>query len=270
MNFTPVEGYFLRFGGCVWAVKGCHHPEGYAIAVPRKCGDVKVKKLSDAMELVRRKFPQLLSFDPVVNRVVPLVPLKDAEVLDPFEAEVRDRTAREFIDLLGGKVGVTGSLLYDDRHNDLDFLSFDEHHYVKLRELREGGITSPLESHEESEVEGLREECFAEFKKSRVLEGVFKGIPYTFKIVKCVEEGEVVEERRIEGEFVIINAVKPFSIPVMYEAVGETRVVLKSYRTRFTELKEGLRLSLRAPAQLRKDQNTWEVNLDWGEVIGCT
>ena len=231
---------------------------------------MKVKKLSDAMELVRKKFPQLLSFDPVVNRVVPLVPLKDAEVLDPFEAEVRDRTAREFVDILGGKVGVTGSLLYDDRHNDLDFLSFDEHHYTRLRELRLGGITSPLESHDRSEVEGLSEDCFAEFKRSRVLEGVFRGLPYTFKIVKCVEEGKVIEERQVEGDFLIVNAVKPFSVPVLYEAVGESRVVLKSYRTRYTELKEGLKLSFRGPAQLRKDQNTWEVNLDWGEVIGCT
>jgi hypothetical protein len=268
LGHPVTEGYFVKYRGCIWAVKGCRHPEGFAVAVPRKCGEVKVKKLSDSIALVRLKFPELIRYDPIIGYEVPMVPLRDAEVLDPFEAEVNDPLAREFMGLLKGKVGVTGSLLYDSRHNDMDFLSFDESHYLALRNLREIGITGPLTEAREEEAEALTVDCFKKLKAIRVLEGTFRGTPYTFKIVKCVDEALVLRTSVVEGTFKITGLVKPYSLPVIYAAEGPLKGFLKSYRIRFTELPEGLELRVKAKAFVREN-GFIEVNLDTAERVEC-
>ncbi|MGC9105185.1 MAG: hypothetical protein ACP5HQ_02000 [Thermoprotei archaeon] len=263
------EGYFLKYKGCFWAVKGCRHPEGFAVAVPRKCGGIKVKRLTDALALVRARFPDLLRHDEVIGYPVPMVPLKEAEVLDPFEAEVKDPTARKFLDFFPGEVGVTGSLLYDEEHNDMDFLSFDSSHYTVLKRLREEGVTSPLEEVNIKEVEGLTEDCFRRLKARRVLEGVFEGEPYTFKIVQCVEEGRVVKEREFNGRVTIKRAVKPYSLPVIYEVGGDLSGFAKSYRIRFTELSEGLTLLVSGRVQVR-EKDFVELSLDLADRVECS
>ncbi len=264
-----MEGYFLKYKGCVWAVKGCRHPEGFAVAVPRKCGEIKVKRLSEALSLVRSRFPGLLKYDDVIGYPVPMIPLKDAEVLDPFEAEVRDPIARKFLDHFPGKVGITGSILYDEVHNDMDFLSFDLTHYSVLKRLREDGITLPLREVNIREVEGLTEDCFRRLKARRVLEGVFEGKPYTFKIVQCVEEGRVVREYEFRGRVRIKRPVRPYSLPVVYEVEGDLNGFAKSYRTRFTELSEGMTLLVSGRVQVR-EKDFVELNLDLADWVECS
>ena len=234
------EGYMLKYLDAIWAVKGCYHPTGYAVAVPRVYKGRKIKKMKEALELVLQKFPFLFKYVEEVGFKVPLVPLKDSEILDPFNKIVKDETAIEFIKYFKGKIGVTGSMLYSNSYNDMDFLSTNEDDYQTLLELRKKGITSPLKLINESEVEGLNEKDFLYLKGNRVLEGVFKGVPYTFKIVKCEDFGVVEGKEKFDGIVEVIRAEKPYSIPVKYYT--DKGVYLTSFRIRYTELKEGVKM----------------------------
>ncbi|BCU69424.1 hypothetical protein [Stygiolobus caldivivus] len=235
------EGYFVKYKGIVWAVKGCYHPEGYVVAIPRLYEGRKIKKLNEAIRLVKEKFPNLMKYLDQIGFEVPLVPLEESEVLDPFEVKRGLPTpVKVFLSYFRDSVGITGSLLYSDSFNDMDFLSFDPYHYKTLLELREKGVTLPLTSWNENEVEVLDKEDFIRFKKDRVLEGVFQGFPYTFKVVECIDFGTVIGKKNFRGTLKIVNAVKPFSLPVIYET--EQGITLTSFRIRFTELKEGATL----------------------------
>jgi len=235
-----IEGYMLKYLDTIWAVKGCYHPEGYAVAVPRLYKGKKIKKMEDALQLTRQEFPSLFRYLEEIGFDVPLVPLKDSEILDPFNKVVEDEVVVEFMKYFKGKIGITGSMLYSNSYNDMDFLSINENDYQTLLELREKGITSPLEVVNESEVEGLNEEDFLYLKENRVLEGIFKGVPYTFKIVSCEDFGVVEGKEKFEDIVEITRAEKPYSLPVKYYT--DKGVYLTSFRTRYTELKEGTKL----------------------------
>ena len=235
-----IEGYMLKYLDTIWAVKGCYHPEGYAVAVPRLYKGKKIKKMEDALQLASQEFPFLFRYVEEIGFDVPLVPLKDSEILDPFDKIVEDEVVVEFMKYFKGKIGITGSLLYSNSYNDIDFVSINEHDYQTLLELREKGVTSPLKVVNESEVEGLNEKDFLYLKENRVLEGIFKGVPYTFKIVSCEDFGIVEGKEKFEGIVEVIRAEKPYSLPVKYYT--DKGVYLTSFRTRYTELKEGAKL----------------------------
>lgn len=258
-----IEGYMLKYANIIWAVKGCFHPEGYAVAVPRVYKGKKIKKMSEALKIVKEKFPFLLRYVPEIGFKVPLVPLKDAIVLDPFSKEVVDELPRRFISYFKGRIGVTGSLLYSNEYNDIDLLSFDESHYITLKELREKGITSPLNKTNLDEIEILEEEDFRILKEKRVLEGVYKGKPYTFKIVKCVDFGYVMNKEEFKGVIKITKAIKPYSLPVIY--LTDLGYYLTSFRIRFAELKEGI--SLYVIGTLLKRDKFLDLDLDIAKEV---
>jgi len=235
-----IEGYMLKYLDTIWAVKGCYHPEGYAVAVPRLYKGKKIKKMEDALQLARQEFPFLFRYVEEIGFDVPLVPLKDSEILDPFSKVVEDEVVIEFMKYFKAKIGITGSMLYSNSYNDMDFVSINENDYQTLLELREKGITSPLNVVNESEVEGLNIKDFLHLKGYRILEGIFKGVPYTFKIVSCEDFGVVEGKEKFEGIVEIIRAEKPYSLPVKYYT--DKGVYLTSFRTRYTELKEGTKL----------------------------
>ncbi|AAY79639.1 hypothetical protein [Sulfolobus acidocaldarius] len=236
------EGYFVKYDGVYWAVKGCFHPQGYVVGIPRLYKGEKIKRYNDAMNIVRRDFPHLLRYVEEIGAEVPLIPLKGSEVLDPFDLKkVTDPKVKYFISLFR-HVGITGSLLYfkGKNFNDIDLLSFDIGNYEILRELRKAGITKSLSSFNQGEVEILNSHDFNLLKRERVLEGIFHDIPYTFKIVECEDFGKVKRVEKFEGKVTIDKTLKPYSLPVKY--LTDTGHVLTSFRTRFTELKEGLEL----------------------------
>ena len=229
----------LKYLDIIWAVKGCFHPDGYAVAIPRVYKGRKVKKMEEALQLVRQKLPFLLKYVEEIGFEVPLVPLKESEILDPFSKTVEDEIAKEFMKYFK-KVGITGSMLYSNSHADMDFLSFNEEDYQTLVNLRKKGITQPLKVINRNEVEVLNERDFLYLKENRVIEGVFNGEPYTFKIVKCEDFGVVEGKEKFEGIVEIVKAEKPYSIPVKYYT--NKGFYLTSFRIRFTELKEGMKL----------------------------
>ncbi|MCY0859309.1 MAG: hypothetical protein OWQ54_02640 [Sulfolobaceae archaeon] len=247
-----VEGYMLKYRGGIWAVKGCYHPEGFAVAIIRYFNGMKIKRLSDSIALIKQKFPELLKYVKQIGFEVPLVPLKDSEILDPFELSNLPKHVTEFLDALNSKgdVGITGSLLYNPSEaKDMDFLTFNNSYYEKLLRLRKNGVTKALDVVNDEEIETLDYEDFKSLKANRVLEGTFKGIPYTFKIVECTDFGEVLEERYYEGVLEIRRSLKPFSLPVIYD-VGSGFAT--SFRIRFTELKEGAKIFFEGTVYVRK------------------
>lgn len=235
------EGYFLVYNNVIWAVKGCFHPDGYAVAIPRVYKGKKIKRLNDALLLVKQRFQHLLKYLDEIGFEVPLIPLEESIILDPFDPKrERPEIVKRFLSYFDGTVGITGSLLYADKYNDIDFLSFNPAHYYTLMELRRKGITNPLNTSNEEEVEVLSKEDFETLKRDRVLEGIFNGTPYTFKIVECIDFGVVIGKKEFKGIVTITKAKKSYTLPVIYEtAQGLT---LTSFRTRFTEIKEGTRL----------------------------
>jgi len=230
----------LKYLDAIWAVKGCFHPDGYAVAIPRVYKGKRVKKMEEALQLVRQKFPFLLKYVEEIGFEVPLVPLKDSEILDPFRKTVEDEIVKEFMKYFRRKIGITGSMLYSRSCADMDFLSFNDEDYRTLIDLRKNGITQSLKMINKNEVEGLNERDFLYLKENRVIEGVFKGRPYTFKIVKCEDFGVVEGKEKFEGVVEIVKAEKPYSLPVKYYT--DKGFYLTSFRIRFTELKEGMKL----------------------------
>ncbi|WP_246252973.1 hypothetical protein [Acidianus brierleyi] len=212
------------------------------------------------MDIVQQKFPYLLKYYDEIGFRVPAVPLDESIILDPFSFNPYG-VLRDF-SLFFRNVGITGSYLYEGDGNDIDLLSFDENNYKILRLLRQQGITSPLESINSEEVEGLDSRDFLNLKKFRVLEGFFKGIPYTFKIVRCEDFGKVMKMEEFSGTLEIKNAIKPYSIPVKYYT---DNFVLTSFRTRYTELEEGKKIFVKGKV-LRRDIFN-DLDLDIAEEV---
>jgi len=241
----------LVYDDVIWAVKGCFHPEGHAVALPRVVDGKKIKRMSEAMRIVRERYPSILKYIPEIGFEVPLVPLNKSIVLNPYTKKVfSESLVLEFMSLFRN-VGVTGSYLYSNSGNDIDLVSEDEKNYEILVELRNKGITRPIESVSSDEVELLSSNDFLKLKRRRVLEGVYKGIPYTFKIVNCVNFGKVIEKRNFDGTIKIIEALKPYSLPTIYYT--DNGFYLTSFRIRFTELNEGTILRARGNILIRED-----------------
>ncbi|MDT7875298.1 MAG: hypothetical protein RQ872_01090 [Sulfolobaceae archaeon] len=259
------EGYFIKYDNNIWAVKGCTHPEGFVVAIPRVFKNKKIKKLNEALEIVRRYYPNLVKYVDEIGFEVPLIPLKESEVLDPFSKNVSNPLVKEFISYFKN-VGVTGSLLYSNTFNDIDLITFYAENYRILKKLRESDITRPLEYVNKEEIETLKEEDFLNLKLQRVLEGVYKGTPYTFKIVECESFGVVERKKKFEGEVTITKELKPYSLPVKY--LTDKGYILTSFRMRFTELKEGMRLYVKGLV-LERDK-FMDLDLDIAEEVKVT
>ncbi|MEM3305538.1 MAG: hypothetical protein QXK68_01810 [Saccharolobus sp.] len=262
-----IEGYFLKYKDVIWAVKGCYHPEGYAVALPRLFNNIKIKTFNLALEIVRQKYSDLIRYVEEIGFEVPLVPLKESLILDPFSVEPQDETLIKFKKIFNNKIGITGSYLYEGKGKDMDFLSFEREHYSILKELREKGITRPIEKIEESEVEILDMSDFKKLKAKRVLEGLFENKEYTFKIVECEEFGKVIDKKDFKGIVKVIDTIKPFSIPVKYLGLDKegNKYILTSFRTRFTEIPLNTVLYIEGKIFIRQDFP--EIDLDIAKTV---
>ncbi len=262
------EGFLLKFGGGIWVVKGCDHPEGYAVAIPRLIGGVKLKRVKEAIEVVRKRFPNVLKYYDKVGFQVPLVPLDESEIINPFKIEPRDNVSAKFSSFFQNNVGITGSMAYSNSWRDMDFLSTDLKHLQTLRRLREEGITKPLSSYYQEEVETLDSKSFFTLKRRRVSEGTFMNVDYTFKIVECINFSPVIGSSKFEGKVNIIESIKSVSLPVIYKGIDEhgIEIFLTSFRTRFTEMDS--RTSLYVNGYLfRREGNFLDLDLDVAETV---
>lgn len=262
------EGYFLLYRGSVWSVKGCHHPRGYAIAVPRVFQGKKIKGFEESLRVVRESFSDLLTYIEEIGFKVPLIPLEEAVVLDPFSKELPPELT--WVREVFGRVGVTGSLLYGgwSMGSDIDLLSLEPRDFQRLLRLRREGVTRPLKEVKAEDIETLDARDMALLKEGRVLEGEVKGFQYTYKIVDCVKMGRVLERVPFQGEIVISRIIRGFTIPVVYEVdTSQGTLTATSTRTRFTELKEGMKFYVSGGTIMVREGGVEDLDLDLARSV---
>ncbi len=255
-----IDGWLLRvsIGGSVntWLVKGYMHPEGHVVAVPYK----------------KENFAPfwLYSYVPCLGRYVSLVPKRNIVVkINPFQAfRLRKndipKDILELVEILDAEaVGITGSwALNNEREDsDVDLIIYDENLervYNMLRKLREDGLI--FQCRREKEMFNKVEEPWIveEYKKVRVLESCYKGIPYTIRLLRSMHEIPCLKIVLPLGNaskllVKIINNRENYLVPARYEVKileGPSwitdlqekfdKIVLETWRTRYQELKTGV------------------------------
>ena len=256
-----IEGYIVKYSGYLWIVKGCEHFDDYLIAYPRYdiTNQLKIKSTSEALSIARNL--GVIKYNECLKLEVPMLRKSEIEyVLDPFNKELWPRLPREvelIIEDLSSselrEVGLTGSYLVsvflkNIKPRDVDLVIKDVNVglkvYNKLREMRERGITKPLEK--PGEFEGTDLETRIALLKSRVLEGVIGDVIYSIRILSCRESVKPICVESFEyfsGELVIVEGVSSFVMPYTYIAESKIgKVLVRSLRMRFSEIPVGSRL----------------------------
>lgn len=241
-----LEGGFLQDGGgVIFAVKGLIHPPHRTVAYPkyyphpkgeRRRGDTRYRRIAslrEGLKLLRERWPQYLSFDPVLGEELCEIPhhsilhhfnpirglgeLRRREPRDPLERETLELVGLilERADLPPNSVGISGSVLLGLHRegSDIDLIFYGERNclraYRALGELVKGG---------EGGVKGYGEEDLKELYASRrtdtkiplasflrgergkVLQGRFRNHHYFIRLVKKQSEaGERYGQRRYRG-----------------------------------------------------------------------
>ena len=249
-------------------VKGCYHPEDGVIAIPRVHEGRKMKRLSEAMNIVERYYSFMKRYVPEIGEVAPVVPVDwIAEIKHVSQKPCSDlltplhEKCRELINILRERCGlecdVSGSLLggYWREGSDIDLICEETGGPAGscLRRLRSEGILNPMlpavfekEIHEVSEV--VSEDYMRRLAASRLTQGVFEGFPYTIRILNCRGEEPYLGPYlwRMNGDFLIRVDSLSYTTPSIYEVTvirphlrTGLRTVLLSYRVRMAELAEG-------------------------------
>lgn len=207
-----LEGYYVKAGGDIYAVKGVVHPPDKIIALPVYIKTLngkykRIRSLREAFNYLEKNKPNYLEKLNFTGQVTPVVPLNDVEeVYDPlqFSGSSTDagRDALTFKELIESstniKVGVSGSILLglDDPSSDIDLvvygLSAGESLLEILRELRIKGIAKPVNMLEWL-IETRMDSCITpnewlKLESRKLLTGVFKDRLYTSKIVPLPAE----------------------------------------------------------------------------------
>ncbi len=285
-----VEGDIIRHvDGSIWVVKGCVHPPGALVAVPRVVGGAKLKRLSEAMEVVRRYYLHYVRSVPEIGREVPAVPLKDVLVVLRWLREGRrpgEELLRELLKALedlGLECGIAGSHLggYSDAGSDVDVHCLDSPDaYERISSLYSSGLLGHLEPGEALlEVAGVSESLdprrHAELIARRVLQGKYRGRRVTFRVVNCERAREVigpyVDAR--SAEMVVRIAESDYRTPAIMRAdvvrssvsVGQS-LYLFTHRLRFAELPVGTLLQIRGTV-LTRACGVSVLNLEESEVL---
>ncbi|MEM1983275.1 MAG: hypothetical protein QXZ10_02860 [Sulfolobales archaeon] len=297
----PIEGFMFRHQDhSLWVIKGCYHPEGGLIAIPRFLyGGLKYKKLSDVNALILRYYRHYVKSLYELGREVPLVPFRDIAViinpLDVVEALKKSsnkeiiKSALELLSIIaegcGCIAGFSGSLAggYFTNHSDIDLVIYSNtlKCYELLSRLRYEGVLRPL-SYEQAYSELLEihdgiDLRFVNLMRKRVLQGVFKGFKYTVRLVRC--EGPIILKDYMKLSNVMLLVIisditcsyttpayyvsKVVSSNTYYVKVG-SEVILMTHRIRFTELSPGSLLLIHAPIYVMSGHSL--VNLDIATV----
>jgi hypothetical protein len=256
-----IEGYLIKFRNYLWVVKGCEHFDDYVIAYPRYdiINHSKIKSLSRALDIARRF--GVLRYNECLKLEVPLLRRDEVEeVFDPFNREFWPKLPQEVDLILGGlkpgelsEVGLTGSylvsvLLDGIKPRDVDLIVrgrvVGSKVYRRLKELREGGVSRPLEVVDE--FEGCDPKTRATLLRNRVLEGVIGTTVYSIRIVSCRESVRptcVEGYEFFSGELVIVEDISSYIMPYTYVAECDFgRVLVRSLRMRYSEIPVGTKL----------------------------
>ncbi len=306
---APIEGDIAVLkDGSIWVVKGCIHPKGCFIGMPRVLLSrsnymMKVKRLSDALSVVYRYYRHYLSYIPEIGYIVPKVPLddvreyitwRDTKVLHRLHLSELGRRSLELIHLVskycGTYCGPAGSLLgnYYSRASDIDVICYDSPKFIDcLHRLRDLSILEPLISKyfitELINVsEGLDESKHMRLVESKLLQGIFKGVKYTLRVVNCERISSLLGpyDYVVRPKLILCRVISnDYRTPSIYEVK-----IIKSYgyelllsnpkyvanvithRIRFSEIPRDSILVIKEPLVLAKD-GALVINIDSSDYV---
>lgn len=207
-----LEGYYVKAGGDIYAVKGVLHPPGKVVAIPvyvrKEDGRYRrIRSLREAFNYIEKnKLCSLERLDFTGQRT-PTVSLDDIdEVYNPLEFNRADTEAGRDALILknmlessaGIRIGVSGSILLglDEPGSDIDLvvygLSQGEKFVDSLRDLRIKNVTKPVDTIDwlvktRSDSETSPED-WLKLESRKLLTGIFNNRLYTSKIVPLLDE----------------------------------------------------------------------------------
>lgn len=267
-----LEGDYIElYDGSIWAVKGCHHPAGKVLSVPRLINNRKVKKLGTALNIVYRYYRHFITYVDFIGKHVPAIPepeirryFNSINSSCPEDAGSLGSICNELIDVLRSrcllKCGITGSLLYGkyDDTSDIDVVCMDSKDdvYECLINLREEGVLSNLDptsflTEYYQVAEGADFSYYLKLLSSKVLQGRYKSRKYTLKILNPIRESLILGPYAFTyklPEVVIRILDTDFRTPSIYPAVLirpplhsklASKVYVTSFRVRFAEVPKG-------------------------------
>jgi len=285
----PVEGDIVELrDGSIWVVKGCWHGCEGLVAVPRVVLGRKVKRLSEAYEVVLRYYRHFVKYVEEIGREVPVVPLSEVlrvlrwsiEGIKPQQPLVRDVLGKLWE--AGLRCGVAGSYLggYYGKASDVDVHCLDlPGSYERLCRLYEDGVLEHLgpgavweEVHEVSE--GIEVVRHTQLMMRKLLQGVYRGVRLTLRFINCERIkpllGPYVDVR--PAELLVKVVASDYRTPSVIEAEvvrSSTRVpsalYLVSHRVRYAEIPEGTLISVEGFVRLSSG-GLYVVNLDESTV----
>ena len=230
------EGDIVEAGGAFFDVKGLVHPPGKVVAsihfLPDQRGDRekggityrKVFHFSERYLLLKEKFPQYLTFDPIFDEHLCEIQVEDIkhhykpadrlhELRFGDKLDEVERLAASFIDLLKGSAGVrwgslgiSGSILikFHTPTSDIDPIIYGSKNCRKVHSALRALLRSEESSIRSYDLEGLRNlfdfrskdtivpfEDFVRTESRKVLQGKFLGRDY---FVRCVKDWDEIKE----------------------------------------------------------------------------
>ncbi len=230
-----VEGFFLIHRQIIWVVKGVDVCEGHVIAFPRY--DIRGRKLS--YEVIAKLIKTYSRASDCSPRPSPLVPLAEAEVIDPRDLIDADRIAKDMASIFSCEAGLTGSRAWGSG-NDIDLIFYGEECVPEvlrvMKELRENGVTKPPS---EGKWDGLGMGARRYRMSNSLLEGIWGDIPYSFRIVsgpRSPRRPTILRRVNVCG---YLTPISNIALPYTYELhVGNTKIKLESLRMQHSEIGE--------------------------------
>lgn len=214
------EGDFIEtVEGLIFDVKGqCHPPDrviSYVRYIPddkgtRRRGEKRYRKIYDLKErhqFLKEYFPQYVWVDPVYQRELQGVPLKNIKkVYRPteklrelfhYERDGIEECVVNLVKVLGipvACVGVSGSVLVGlhTPDSDIDLVVYGKEYclkaYTVLQTLRKKGIVQAFDTERAREKAqfrwGLTNETVIQLEQKKVMHGLFQGKEYFFRFLK--------------------------------------------------------------------------------------
>ena len=255
MGVLPVEGWMLVLGDTVYAVKGCEHPLPCFHAVGKRRGRIKLDPFEPLEPL---RWSRCL-----LGKFTVICPWDDPIALDPIaslesliDAGWRDPIVEELYSVVGGSLGVTGSLLYGHlfglTHRDIDLVVYGESASKRalnvILDLWAKGLTEPVGGEEYGVVRREVEvEEWLLLASRNPLFFRYGGRRYTVRLVACkspVACEEPLSRQPIRASVFIEEPVTPCLTPSVYRGrlADGGRVQVYTLRSSLACMPRGSRL----------------------------
>ncbi|MGC9072075.1 MAG: nucleotidyltransferase family protein [Acidilobus sp.] len=242
----PFEGWLVRERGSdvVWMVRGYEHPTDRLIVIPYR-----------GHHWTSRQTLSRLEYLSCVGRTAYTLYRNGAIPLDPSEAFRRTRLPeqiRELTDVMGPEwIGLTGSYALGMQRpgSDVDLLVYSSRPpaiYDALRDLKRSGLVYDCDQGQRfaKEKSSFTRSEFLVLHPLKLLDSCYKGVPYTIRVLRAIDEKPCTSEFRPLGWITALGEIgpmEPYLTPAIYEfrAEGAGSYMLISWRTRYQELPPG-------------------------------